>query len=69
MKVIFVGKWLPGYRKLRHPEPNLSQEAKLRLKWMDYYQNHGNNASLTSRHFAISRKTLYKWKKDTIHTI
>ena len=63
MKVIFVGKWLPGYRKLCHPEPNLSQEAKLRLKWMDYYQNHGNNASLTCRHFGISRKTFYKWLK------
>jgi len=63
MKVIFVGKWLPGYKKLCHPLPNLSQEAKLRLKWMDYYRNHGNNASLTCRHFGISRKTFYKWLK------
>ena len=63
MKVIFVGKWLPGYAKLCHPLPNLSQEAKLRLKWMDYYRNHGNNASLTCRHFGISRKTFYKWLK------
>ena len=63
MKVIFIGKWLPGYAKLCHPKPNLTQEAKLRLKWMDYYHNHNNNASLTCRHFGISRKTLYKWKK------
>jgi len=63
MQVIFVGKWLPGYAKLCHPLPNLSQEAKLRLKWMDYYRNHNHNASLTSRHFGISRKTLHKWLK------
>ena len=46
MNVIFIGKWLPGYARLCHPLPNLSQEAKLRLKWMDYHRNHGNNASL-----------------------
>jgi len=63
MQVIFVGKWLSGYAKLCHPLPNLSQEARLRLKWMDYYRNHGNNASLTCRYFGISRKTFYKWFK------
>ena len=63
MQVIFVGKWLSGYTKLCHPLPNLSQEARLRLKWMDYYQNHNNNASLTCRYFGISRKTFYKWFK------
>jgi len=63
MQVIFIGKWLPGYAKLCQPLPNLSQEAKLRLKWLDYYRNHGNNASLTCRYFGISRKTFYKWLK------
>jgi len=63
MQVIFIGKWLPGYAKLCHPLPNLSQEAKLRLKWMDYYRNHSDNASLTCRYFGISRKTFYKWLK------
>ena len=29
---------------------------------MDYYQSHGRNAALTSRHFGISRQTFYRWK-------
>lgn len=43
---------------------NLSKEAKNRLEWIIYYQTRANgNVSLTSRHFGISRKTFYKWKK------
>lgn len=34
----------------------------MRLKWMDYYRSHGENASLTCRHFDISRQTFYRWK-------
>lgn len=30
---------------------------------MDYYYQHSHNASLTCRHFSISRKTFYKWLK------
>lgn len=41
---------------------NLSKIAKQRLKWMDYYFQ-CENASLTCRHFGISRKTFYKWQK------
>lgn len=41
----------------------LSQAAKLRLKWFDWYASHGQNASLTCRHFGISRQTFYRWKK------
>ena len=41
----------------------LSPEAKKRLKWFDYYAGHGENASLTCRHFGISRSTFYVWKK------
>lgn len=39
----------------------LSKGARLRLKWMDFYAQHGGNASLTCRHFGISRPTLYRW--------
>lgn len=39
---------------------DLSEEARQRLKWMDYYRK-SQNASLTCRHFDISRKTFYKW--------
>ena len=43
--------------------PILSKEAKLRLKWFDFYYSHGKNAELTCRHFGISKRTFYKWKK------
>jgi transposase InsO family protein/transposase-like protein len=39
---------------------NLSQEARKRLKWIDYYHQ-CNNVSQSCRHFDISRKTFYKW--------
>ena len=42
--------------------PVLSQEAKKRLKWMDYCRR-CQNASKTCRYFGISRKTFYYWKK------
>jgi len=55
---------LPFYHMLSYFKKydNLSKEAKQRLKWMDYYRKCGN-ASLTCRHFDISRKTFYKWHK------
>jgi transposase InsO family protein len=43
--------------------PDVSRVAKLRLDWFDFYRAHDNNAALTCRHFAISRKTFYKWKR------
>jgi len=39
---------------------SLSREAKMRLKWMDFYRKHGN-ARKTCRHFGISQTTFYKW--------
>ncbi len=41
----------------------ISRSAKARLKWMDYYRAHENNASLTCRYFGISRQTFYRWKR------
>jgi len=40
---------------------DLSPEARRRLKWMDYYEQHGRNARLTCRHFDISPQTFYRW--------
>ncbi len=40
---------------------SLSKQAKLRLKWVDYYQAHGNNARLTCRHFGIAHRTFYRY--------
>jgi hypothetical protein len=41
----------------------LSQAAKRRLKWMDFYDAHGRNARLTCRHYGISPDVFYRWKK------
>lgn len=38
---------------------SLSKEAKLRLRWIDYYHSHNNNVRLTCRHFGIAHKTFY----------
>lgn len=39
----------------------ISKQGKQRLKWIIYYYKQSNkNASLTSRHFGISRKTFHK---------
>ena len=43
--------------------PELSKEARMRLKWMDYYEKCGKNAALICRHFDISRQTFYRWKR------
>jgi len=61
MQQIFVYKGVLGIQRFLNP-PRLSQEAKSRLKWMDYYKQ-TKNVSLTCRHFNISRKTFHKWKK------
>ena len=41
---------------------NLSPLALKRLTWFDYFHTHGENISLTCRHFGISRDTFYLWK-------
>lgn len=43
--------------------PELSKEARQRLKWFDYYNSHGHNARLTCRYFGISPQTFYRWKR------
>jgi len=41
----------------------LSKEAKHRLRILEWYAAHGENASLTCRRFGISRDTFYRWKR------
>ena len=41
----------------------LSREAKQRLRMMEWYAQHGSNASLTCRRFGISRDTFYRWRR------
>jgi len=40
----------------------LSKRARQRLQWMKWYEDHGRNARLACRHFAISPATFYLWK-------
>ncbi len=49
-------------RVAKNPPPDLSREAKKRLKWFEYYEGNDRNASLTCRHFGISRPTFYRWR-------
>jgi transposase InsO family protein len=52
-----------GALRLGALSPELSKEARQRLKWMDYYESHGRNAALTCRYFGISRQTFYRWRR------
>ena len=58
MNLIYI---LPGVSALASM-PDISKEARQRLRWMDYYRK-TKNASLARRYFGISRKTFYQWKK------
>jgi putative transposase len=52
---------VPRARQLARLGDELSRVAQRRLDWMSFYRNHGRNAALTCRHFAISRQTFYRW--------
>ncbi len=41
----------------------LTEQAKYKIKILDWRRSHGNNNSLTARHFGIGRMTLYRWLK------
>ena len=53
----------PGALRLAGRGADLSAEARRRLKWMDYYEQHRKNARLTCRHFDISPQTFYRWRR------
>lgn len=49
-------------------EHQLSRPAKARLTMLQWHQEHGQNVSLTCRHFAVSRPTFYRWQ-DRYHRV
>jgi len=57
-----IGTVVPNISKIKRTV-TLSKTAKLRLAWMDFYRLHGNNASLTCRHFGVAKSCFYKWRK------
>jgi transposase InsO family protein len=45
----------------------LTERAKYKIKILDWHRTHGDNNSLTARHFGIGRMTLYRWIKRLKH--
>jgi transposase InsO family protein len=41
----------------------LSKPAVIRLEWMIWHERFGENVAKTSRHYGISPKTFWKWKR------
>lgn len=56
---IRIGAILPGASRIAKIT-KLSKQAKIRLKWIDYYISK-QNARATCRHFDISPSLFYKW--------
>ncbi len=56
------GHILPGAAYLSRQTIVLSVTAKRRLKWMDWYYSHKENARATCRHFGLSPDVFYRWK-------
>jgi putative transposase len=56
-----VDRLLPRAAKSARAEPALSRGARQRLKMLQWYEDHGRNASLTCRRFGICRDTFYRW--------
>ena len=56
-------KILPGAKTILRISVGLSNTAKQRSKWINWYYAHGKNKRLTARHFGLSPNTIYKWLK------
>lgn len=58
------GSLLPGAGAIARDAAlanRLTEQAKVRLKVLDWHRAHGSNQSLTARHFGIGRMTLIRW--------
>jgi transposase InsO family protein len=54
-----VARLLPTAVALARAEPQLSRQARQRLKLIQWYEEHGRNARLACRHFGTSPSTFY----------
>lgn len=64
------GSILPGAASVTRSAAlagSLTARARYRLKVLDWHRTHNSNASLTARHFAMGRMTLYRWLKRFKH--
>lgn len=58
------GSILPGTVSIARSSfltDKLTEQAKQRIKVIDWHKAHGENMSLTARHFGIGRMTLFRW--------
>lgn len=58
------GTLLPGAGAIARSaarEEKLTEEAKRRMRILDWHRAHGKSSSLTARHFGIGRMTLFRW--------
>jgi transposase len=55
---------VPRSRYLERAAIEVSEKARQRRRWFDYYRAHGYQAALTCRYFGISRQTFYGWKRQ-----
>lgn len=65
-RMTIYGTIIPGARAIAQgawTTDHLTEEAKHRIKILDWHGAHGGNASLTARHFGIARATLHRWLK------
>ena len=65
-RMTIYGTILPGAISVAHSAlltGKLTERAKYKIKVLDWHRTHGNNGSLTARHFGIGRMTLYRWIK------
>ncbi|MDE2144988.1 MAG: transposase [Patescibacteria group bacterium] len=65
-RMTIYGTLLPGASAIARSAAladELTDQAKSRLKILDWHRAHGGNQSLTARHFGIGRMTLIRWLK------
>lgn len=55
-----IGTVLPGAARIAKIT-NISDEAKARLKWINWHMSHGSNVRLTCRHFGIAHRSFYRY--------
>jgi len=65
--MMIYGHTLPGASSIARSgflEDQLTEQAKHRLKVLDWHKANGESVSLTARHFGYARKTIHKWLKE-----
>lgn len=61
------GSILPGAATIARSAAlteQLTERAKFKVKILDWHKVHGENVSLTARHFGLGRVTLHRWLKS-----